>query len=319
MTDFVTRDGGTRFTLASVTPIRPPVTIGGSSAAAACGIDPRRSRIGLWCELTGRMERRETEAMRWGTLLEPLIVEQLVELGFVSAYTTTSYDDEPTTDARHPWLVGHPDGYVQLGEDNEWALLEVKTAGSWSAREWADDAVPLPYVAQVQTYLHLTGLERALLACLVGGQKLELRTVTRDDRAIARMLALMEEFVGYVERDEPPPPDDSESARDALAALYPGVKGERVRLLGEDWQTYRELVARREQEAAVKAQRVALENRLKARMGDATEAISPWDDVVLRWTPSTRTALDTAKVRAEFPEVYDACKQTTETRRFSVD
>lgn len=39
-------------------------TIGGSEAAAAAGIDPHRSRVGLWLEKTGRVEREETEAMR---------------------------------------------------------------------------------------------------------------------------------------------------------------------------------------------------------------------------------------------------------------
>ena len=61
-----------------------PHTIGGSEAAAACGVDPYRSRVWLWGEKTGRpgFERPETEAMRWGKRLEDDIDDALRELGY---------------------------------------------------------------------------------------------------------------------------------------------------------------------------------------------------------------------------------------------
>jgi putative phage-type endonuclease len=294
---------------------RAGVTIGGSSAAAACGIDPHRSRLMLWCELTGRIRRTESEAMEWGSRLEPTIIKSL---GRDYGYAVAPWGEpSEVCDELSPWLVGHPDGVCYFPDDVN-GLLEVKTAGQWTAREWEGDGAPIPYIAQVQVYLHLTGFTRCLLACLVGGQKLELREIERDDRAVSRLLVLMEHFMGYVERDEPPPIDDSASTREALSVLHARSDGSAVRLMGDEWRAYRELVARREQRDAIEAQITGLENRLKARMGDAETAVSPFDEPVLHWRTVASTRLDAKRVKSEFPDVYEACKHTTEARRFTV-
>ncbi len=296
----------------TVTDLRPRVTLGGSSAAAAAGIDPYRSRVMLWLELTGRVERPETEAMAWGTALEPVIMAELAERG---------YDPSPDVidhwrDDARPWLVGHPDGFVTL-DPGARALLEVKTAGPFAHR-W-DESAPLHYQAQCQVYMYLTGLGRALLACLVGGQRLVLQTIDRDDTAIGYLLAALDDFYGYVLRDEPPPPDGSDSARDALALMYPSATSGLVhRLTAAEWESVRELRARKEQLAAVKAQMTELENKLKAAMGDAETAVSPFDSEALHWRSVSRTAVDVARLKELRPELASLFTTTTETRRFTV-
>lgn len=297
----------------TVTELRPRVTLGGSSAAAAAGIDPYRSRVMLWLEVTGRVERPDAEAMRWGTLLERPIMEALADDG----YEVTQPLDvmRGVCDPERAWLVGHPDGFVTL--DHDTALLEVKTAGPF-AHKW-DESAPLHYQAQCQVYMHLTGLRRALLACLVGGQRLVLQTIDRDDTAIGLLLDALEDFYGYVQRDEPPPPDGSDSARDALAAMYPKATAGLVhRLTAAEWEQVRELRARREQLAVVKAQVAELEAALKAAMGDAETALSPFDTEALHWRNVSRTAVDVARFKELRPELASLFTSTTESRRFTV-
>jgi predicted phage-related endonuclease len=79
---------------------------------------------------------------------------------------------------------------------------------------------------------------------------------------------------------------------------------------------YRELIARREQEKAVKVQRVAIENRIKALMGDAEVALSPHDDELIRWPNVSSTRVDVTALRAEHPEIAERFGKTTTTRRF---
>jgi putative phage-type endonuclease len=286
-------------------------TIGGSEAAAAAGIDPHRSRVALWLEKTGRVERPETEAMRWGTLLEPVIMQELFERGWqVDPYKGDVGDTE------RPWLTGHPDGIVYHDDEPGVWLLEVKTVGQWAKREWNGEP-PAAYVAQVQHYLHLTGLNRALLAVLVGGQKLELTTIERNQRAIDLLLMLEEQFYGFLQRDELPPPDGSDSAREAINAYFAeGTPGRAYRFDKDGMSLYRELVTRREQEKAVKVQRVAIENRIKALMGDAEVALSPHDDELIRWPTVSSTRVDVTALRAEHPEIAERFGKTTTTRRF---
>lgn len=289
-------------------------TIGGSDAAAAAGVDPHRSRVMLWLEKTGRAQREETEVMRWGTLLEPLVMAELEERGYA---LWTPEHGEPRYerhDSDRPWLVGHPDGLVTL--DGESALLEIKTVGQW-AHHANGGMVPLGYAAQVQHYLHLTGLTRALLAVLVGGQRLELMELPRDDNVIRLLLAAEEDFYGYLCRDECPPVGPSD--RDALLLLHPSAaQGRMVRLDSEQMGWLDELRARREQLDAVTAQKDELENRLKAAMGDAELAIAPNDAELIRWRNVESTRTDVRGLRAAHPEIAARYVTTTQTRRFTL-
>lgn len=292
----------------SVTQLRKP-TLGGSTAAAAAGVDPYRSRVMLWAEMTGRVKREPTEAMEWGNRLEPVVMAALADRGH-KVEAPADADDATWTDPAREWLVGHVDGYVKPD-----TLLEVKTASAYTRH----DAPPLAYVAQVQTYLHLTGLDRALLAMLVGGQKLLTFNVERDDDAIGILLGLMEDFYGYVVRDEPPPPDGSSSAKDALLALYPEPeKGSVVRADRELRAVVRDLKARRAQHDAIGEQVTELENRVKAFMGDAETLISEADVPLVKWSASHTTRLDTTRLRKDAPHVYTQYAVTSTTRRFTV-
>lgn len=291
--------------------LTPRVTIGGSTAAAACGIDPYVSRVMLWLELTGRVERPETEAMAWGKLIEPLVMAELAARGYtVGPYTPTELHDR-----ERPWLSGHPDGSALDG--SAVYLLEVKTSGRGVG--WADGETPVQVRAQVQHYLHLTGLDRALVACLIQGQRLELRELERDQTAIEVMLALEEDFYGYVQRDEPPPPDGSESAREAVGLMFPdAAEGSKYRLTRAEWEAVKELRARKEQADVIAAQTRELENRLKMAMGDAEVAISPHDEEVIRWRNVTSHRLDVKTFREQRPELASLFVTETTTRRFSL-
>jgi putative phage-type endonuclease len=50
--------------------------IGGSDVSAICGLNPWRSPLSVYLEKTGQIEAaEENEAMRWGTLLEPVVAK----------------------------------------------------------------------------------------------------------------------------------------------------------------------------------------------------------------------------------------------------
>jgi putative phage-type endonuclease len=297
-----------------MTVIRLPTrfTIGGSEAAAAAGIDPHRSRVGLWLEKTGRIEREKTEAMRWGTLLQPLILAELCERG----YRATPFGHELRDEDRQ-WLAGHPDGFVYEGEDEDedGILLEVKTVGQRAKREW-NGQPPLAYVAQVQHYLHLTGLDRALLAVLVGGQRLELTEIERNDRWIATLIELEQEFYErYLILDEPPPVRHDDA--DNLARMFPEHKpGRKVRLAKDALAVLAELRARTAQKDAIERQCETLRNQLKATMGDAETAIDAYDDEVIHWRTFTSERVDVTRLRAERPDIAAEFVKPVQSRRF---
>ncbi len=258
-----------------------PFTVGGSEAAAACGVDPYQSRVMLWARKTGRVAPPvETEAMRWGNLLQPVILEVLDRDHGLGTWAGGRFDNE-----ERPWLVGHPDAFGK--RDGETLVIDAKTTGPWGASSWADDGAPTGYIVQLHHYMHLTGLDHGLLACLVAGQRLELRTVERDQTAIDLMLALLDEFAGYVASDTPPPPAGTDSDTEALRAMFPGG-GERVELDAAGMDDVREYRIRDRAYQACKRQRDEYAQRIKLAMGDAEAAVSPAGEVVAKWSTYLR-------------------------------
>ncbi len=252
--------------------------------------------------------------MRWGALLEPVIFAALEQDGY-----PVTPGNVVLTDPAREWLAGTPDGYTVLGEGlaTEEALLEVKTTNGWAHR--AHDGPPMQNVAQMQHYFHLTGLKRGLLALLVNGQHLETHEVVRNDMAISLLLDAAERMHWHVVTDTQPAVGPSDSDREALAALYPEAReARRVRLDKEGMLDVANLRARKAQAAAVAEQVQALENRLKARMGDSEVAISPTDSEVLRWANVTSRRLDGTRLKAERPEIAETFTVPTTSRRFTV-
>src|SRR5262249_35004249 len=153
---------------------------------------------------------------------------------------------------------------------------------------------------------HLTGRSKCLLACLVGGQRLELHELDADPAATAVLLELLERFVTNVRTNQPPPPDRSETAPAAVLAPYPHAEDKRtMRLSRAEWEMVGELRERKAQLAEVKEQITELENHLKLAMGSATLAISPLDTDALKWGNVRQNRIDTTRLREEAPEVAE--------------
>jgi predicted phage-related endonuclease len=289
-------------------------TLGGSEAAAACGVDPWRSRVALWLEKRGEWKQEAGEPALWGNLLEPVVYAELERRGFQVMPAPGS----GFTDDDYAWMIGHPDGFAEV--DGEAALLEIKTAGQWTASEWGGESgAPLPYLLQLHHYFYITGYSLALLAVLIAGQRLETRIVHRDDAVIARMLDLEGEFVDLLVDEKMPSPDGSESARDALREMFTPSPELVVRADKTIERHAREARILRESINARKEQLAKHEQVIQAYMGEATELISRHDSTLAKWTPYPRTALDSKALREAMPATFTEFSTTKTLRRFTLE
>lgn len=182
----------------------------GSQTATIAGLSKFSTPWQWHMQQLGRIaDVKESEAMTWGTLHEPAIRSRVTTLlqpsgGIVLpwpdhvAVLTIALPDgvqlvETTT---QPVLVseslgigGTPDGVVNVADD--FGVLETKTVGERAFQQWEREDSPPPfdglpgatrilpdsYMMQVQTYMGLTGLRWALVAVLVGGNRLECHKV----------------------------------------------------------------------------------------------------------------------------------------------
>ncbi|WP_062196452.1 YqaJ viral recombinase family nuclease [Caldimonas taiwanensis] len=183
--------------------------IGGSDIAAILGLSPWKTAVDVWLEKTGRSTDDtigDAEAVRWGALLEDVVAREYAERTEHNIQRVNRILRHPS----HEWAIGNidraivapgsrvrvaDDGGTLLGADG---LLEVKTASAYKAGEWGrdgdDDAVPLHYQAQCMWYLGITGQPWCDVAALIGGQRLVIRRIHRDDETIAAMLERADDF-----------------------------------------------------------------------------------------------------------------------------
>lgn len=279
--------------------------LGGSDVAAACGLSPWTTPYQLWLEKTGRAEPERdpgaVQRMHWGHLLEPLVLREWDDRH--PEYILTG-GEGIYADPDRPWRLGFVDGLAWTPDQELAAVVEAKTGSHRGAAGWADDAVPVYYVTQVQWYLSILDAPRGMVAALLDTSTYVERVIDRDDDLIAELIEVAGEFWRHVERDEPPPVDHTEGTRRMLSRVRAN-EGETVEL-DPSWDkhlTHREDLA--EQVHRLEIERAELDNRLREAMGEAEIATLDGQVVASHRAPSkpTRTcAYD--RLREDYPDLY---------------
>ena len=294
--------------------------IGSSDAAAAVGLNPYKSQLQLWMEKTGRdgalpvVDPNDDQSpMYWGTLLEPIVAAHYTRRSGHRVRRVNAVLQHP----EHSWMLANIDREVVGASDVQ--ILECKTAGIHGARLWRD-GVPEYVQLQVMHQLAVTGKQAADVAVLLGGQELQVFRIERDDTLIAQLVALEQQFWGYVERDQEPPADGSASAELALRCLYPRDSGTTLDFSSdlEMSGVFSDLLAVREVVTTQTALESQLKQRIQQRMGEATRAVFEIGEV--SWKRSKDgTSLDTTQLLKEHPEMAQTYAVTKPgSRRFLV-
>lgn len=285
---------------AEVVPLDPRrQKLGGSTIGAAVGVDPYCSPIRLWLEMTGRIERPETEAMYLGRLLEPAVLIALQERG----YNANAAKGEVLTAKAAPWIEGHPDAWA------DGAVVELKCAG------YAVDHLSPAHEAQVQTYMWLADTDEAIVAYL-GGLRLDVFHVSRDEWAMEVMRRLGQEFMQHVYADSQPPVTGHDDDRASLLLAHPEAQRWPIRETKEVREARKELAKLLEAEKARKQRIEHLRSVITSHMGEADTLLNREGDPVAKWTNVTSHRCDTTALKAAAPEVWAEFATETHTRRF---
>ena len=193
--------------------------IGGSEIGTIMGLNPWESAYTLWHK---RLELIATEpltsmAVKIGNKLEAPVLELFAEEhpGF-EVFTTGTY--------AKGFLHANPDGLAKL-ENGDWAIVEVKTSRNY----W--DEVPPAYVAQVQHYLNVMGLDVAVIVALVGMDYQE-HWIARDDFTIGNQELFAGQFWNALQNGEVPSWDGSKSTYETVRQLHPEIDDTEVEIDG---------------------------------------------------------------------------------------
>lgn len=194
--------------------------LGGSDAAPALGLSPYKSALELFLEKREQrgLSASASAALRWGTLLEPVIrQEYATATGRIVRLPTGTLRH-----AKHAFMLAHVDGVT-----DDKRVFEAKTARSTEG--WGrsgTDEVPHHYLVQVQHYLAITGFAVADIAVLINGNDFRIFEVPADVELQEMIIDGENDFWTLVQKGEAPPPDfDRSDAYDLVRRLYPGTDG----------------------------------------------------------------------------------------------
>lgn len=279
--------------------------VGGSDAAAACGLSKWKSPLQLYYEKRGEAPAFEgNEYTKWGNYLEVPIRQEYAE-------RTRRVVRLPVETLRHPrfaFMLCHPDGVTDDGR-----LFEAKATRSGD--EWGEpgtDQIPTQFLIQVQHNMAVAGLEVADVAVLIAGSDFRMYEVPAD-REMQDMLASLEmKFWERVESGNPPAPTSPED----VAFLY-GNKSEpiEVEAPGQIADTVAALRSLKAEAASIADRIVKFETSVKLAMGHA-DTLTYRGKPLATWKASKAPErVDLAALRAAHPSIVAPFVRTGEPCR----
>jgi putative phage-type endonuclease len=282
--------------------------IGGSDAPAVMGLSKWKTPLDVFLEKRGEPGATfESEAMRWGTVLEPAIRQEYAE-------RTGQVVRVPEAIIRHPsrpYMLATLDGVTDSGR-----LLEVKTARNaegWGEVGTAD--IPEAYLIQVQHYLTVTALTVADVAVLIGGSDFRIYEVPADPELQDLIADVEESFWKLVQTGEPPAPATAADAMRQFRTVRPGATVTATQAIEE---IVSNLMRMRIAAAELEAMQDAQKALVMGFLGDAETLVDLQGRPLVTWKQAKGAArFDTAAFKADSPDLYaEYVKAGEPTRRF---
>lgn len=284
--------------------------IGGSDAAAACGLSKWKSPAQLYLDKTRPIEKQESESehLRQGRDFEDYVAQRFTE----ATGKKVRRDNHMMSDDEYPFLIADIDRRV-VGED---AILECKTTTPYNKDKWADSQIPIEYELQCLHYMSVTGVKKCYIACLIFSTDFIIREIDWDDETIEMLRAKEIEFwTEYVEKGLMPEPDGSSAYDDALKKRFKGGLEESIDL-DTDKHAYDLYLYNKEQIKRLEEYNRQFEQEIKLAMGDSNYGEN--EHFRVTYKPSTSVRLDTKRIKKEAPEIYEKYGKETESRRFLI-
>lgn len=284
--------------------------IGGSDVAAILGMSKWRTPLDVYLDKRGEApERDDSEPMRWGRALEPLVRQEYAD--------RTGRVVLAVPMMRHPnyqWMIANVDG-VADGD----RLLEVKTARtSMGWGEEGTDQVPADYLLQVQHYMIVTALPVADIAVLIGGSDFRIYEVRADAEL---QQSIIEAEGAFWERVQGGTPPDPVSYQDAVARFGGSAAVGAVVASAEAEAAHRELLQVNEAIAYAEGRAEELKAVILRELADRGNVLTTPAGVTLAtWNLAKAPArFDTAAFKAAHADLYQQfTKQGEASRRLLI-
>ena len=298
--------------------------IGGSDAAAVCGISPWKTARDLYEEKTGIRPFSDPEdgwvAKEIGKRLEELVVQIFMKQTGLKPYAVRKMFRHPL----YPFMQANMDYFVEINGDIY--IIECKTSFSYQQEEWENDRIPHHYVLQGRHYMAVANVRGVIFLCLYGNSEdtFFIRRMERDLEQEEELIAQEECFWNqYVLTGTPPVytepgPLVVKSIRNRLG-IREGEEVELSSVLTEHVQRYLQL---KEKKSELDKQSKEVERQMMLAYAPVQEAMNGAEKGFIRvgdtkyqagYIKRTVTSINKKKMEAmrlKYPEI---CQEFAET------
>lgn len=269
--------------------------VGGSDAAAAVGMSKWKTPLELWLDKRGELFTEETEAMRWGTALEPVVRQEYANR---TGYTV----EVPNVIYQHPihsFVIVNADGIV-ADRQRYYEGKTARTGEGWG--EPGTDEVPAEYNLQVQHGMAVTGLSVADIAVLIGGSDFRIYCVEADLGLQEMLLEREAAFWRMVEQATPPEPT---TLADIKLRWRVAKKDQQAIAAKEDALAAIELAGLKAAMKAAEEREEFLKTHLQGTMKDSASLVTPEGNLLATWNNvNKKGTFDLEAFKADNPELF---------------
>lgn len=193
-------------------------------------------------------------------------------------------------------------------------ILECKTANAYLAKLWGenDDEIPDYYMTQCQWYMGITGTEICHLAVLIGGQDFRTYCIEFDPELYAILFEECRKFwFDHVLADVPP----ALTTFDDIAHKW--QKHEDGKTLTADSNLLEKINEFKDLKATIKQAEEELDGlklEICTAFGDCEMIVGNDDKKLMTYKYQERTTIDSKRLKAENPELWQQYATTSGTR-----
>lgn len=288
--------------------------IGGSDAGALLGFNRYKSPFDVYVDKTTEYsaDLSDNEKVYWGSVLEPIVAAEFAK----RTSKKVEHVNAILRHSEHEYIIANIDRRV-VGENS---ILECKTTGVFNEAAWKNEEIPESYICQCQHYMAVTGAEMCYIACLIGGQKLIIKTILRDDEFIEYLLnAEVKFWKEAILAGSPPDIDGSANAARYLSSRFGRSDGGSIQMTSDLEEICDERQSLKKQEADIKVKIAECDNKIKLRMGENAYAFG--NKYKVSWTNTNgRRTLDTDRLIDDYGinNIDEYYKTGVPLRRFTI-
>jgi len=286
--------------------------IGGSDAAAICGLSRWRTPFDIYIDKTTDyiVEQEENQHMYWGNILEPIIVKKYEE----ETNKIVNTQNKLMKSNHYPFMLSNIDGFIPF----DGAVLECKTSDSRSANKWGEngsDFFPEEYLIQCAHYAIIYDAPYVDLAVLIGGNDFRIYTYNRNENLESLIIKAEDDFWNNnVLKGVPPLPRTEDDLNKMIIETQSKMKN-----VSLPTQKLIELVNETDVEIQqLKEKREKMSFEIKKTISDHEGLVDDFGNILCTWKFQESNRFDVSQFKIVHPDIYEKFIKKSKSRVFRV-